>query len=109
MMSEIKRALMTDSDRLEIGKDFYPALQIGQLAVDARCENNDIGAYLLSWCVGLAMETSGRIACRFIVLDSEKNVVEFYRKFGFRMLKRQDKRTHPAMYIDILPTLKAER
>jgi hypothetical protein len=29
MMAEIKRELMGDEDRLEIGKDGHPALQIG--------------------------------------------------------------------------------
>lgn len=106
MMAEIKRELMSDEDRLEIGKDCYPALQIGQLAVDVRYEGNGVGTYVLDWCIGFAIRTSDRIACRFIVLDAEKDAVGFYEKYGFSMLKRQDRRTHPTMYIDVLPALK---
>ena len=105
LMANIRRESLDGDNKPEVGKGQFPALQIGQLAVDVKYEDNDIGTYLLDWSVGFALTTSDRIGCRFVVLDAERQVLDFYEKYGFRMIKRQDTRVRPTLYIDIISAL----
>ena len=100
-MAEIKRDSLSRTDRLRIGKDRYPAIQIGQLAVHVDYEDNDVGTYVLDWSIGKAMKISEEIGCRFIVLNAERDALGFYEKYGFRMLPKQDRRLYPFMFLDL--------
>jgi GNAT superfamily N-acetyltransferase len=100
-MAEIKRDSLSTKDRLQIGKDRYPAVQIGQLAVHVDYEDNDIGTYILDWSVGKAMKISEQIGCRFVVLNAEREAMAFYEKYGFRTLPKQDGRIYPFMFLDL--------
>jgi predicted GNAT family N-acyltransferase len=100
-MAEIKRDSLSRKDRLQIGKDRYPAVQIGQLAVHVDYEDNDIGTHILDWSIGKAMRISEQIGCRFVVLNAEREVMAFYEKYGFRMLPKQDSRIYPFMFLDL--------
>jgi len=100
-MAEIKRDSLSRRDRLQIGRDRYPAVQIGQLAVHVDYEGNDIGTYILDWSIGKAMKISEQIGCRFIVLNAEREAIGFYEKYGFRMLPKQDTRIFPFMFLDL--------
>jgi len=100
-MAEIKRDSLSRKDRLQIGRDRYPAVQIGQLAVHVDYENNDVGTYVLDWSIGKAMKISEQIGCRFVVLNAEIEAIEFYEKYGFGMLPKQDKRIYPFMFLDL--------
>ncbi|MGP8069410.1 MAG: GNAT family N-acetyltransferase [Candidatus Bathyarchaeia archaeon] len=57
-MAEIKRVSLSRKDRLQIGRDRYPAVHIGQLAVHVDYENNGVGTYVLDWSIGKAMKIS---------------------------------------------------
>jgi len=100
-MAEIKRDSLSRKDRLQIGKDRYPAVQIGQLAVHVDYEDNDIGTHILDWSIGKAMKISEQIGCRFVVLNAEREAMAFYEKYGFRMLPKQDSRIYPFMFLDL--------
>ena len=62
---------------------FYPCLLIGRLAADNKWRNLDIGTYLAEWSTGLVMELSEDIGCRYVILETKENKVDFYGKCGF--------------------------
>lgn len=99
--ADIRKEMMDFEDRPRIGKDHYPALQIGQLAVDEKFEGNGIGGFICRWVMGKALDLSKSVGCRFIILNAKRDVISFYKKNGFKMLKRQDKRREPIMFLDI--------
>ena len=76
------------AERLEQGTEdvhlrFYPCLLIGRLAVHNGWRHKDIGTYITEWATGLALELSGQIGCRYIVLEAKDSKVKFYNNIGF--------------------------
>ena len=63
---------------------FYPCLLIGRLAVDNKWRKLNIGSYLADWSTGLALEKSEEIGCRYVILETKENKVNFYKKCGFQ-------------------------
>jgi predicted N-acetyltransferase YhbS len=100
-MADLKRDRMELEDRLQIGVENYPALQIGQLAVCREHERQDIGTFLCYFCLGKAYRFSEEVGCRFLVLNAKRDVISFYRRFGFKLLPKQEKRDQPLMFLNI--------
>lgn len=100
-MADLKREKLTSSDRLQIGKENYPALQISQLAASQKLGDKDIGTFLCDFSLAKAYQLSESVGCRFLVLNSKKDVVGFYEKYGFRLLPKQEGRREPVMFLNI--------
>jgi predicted GNAT family N-acyltransferase len=63
---------------------FYPCLLIGRLAVANDWRKLDIGKFLSEWCIGLSLEFSEKVGCRYVALETRENKVTFYSKCGFQ-------------------------
>lgn len=100
-MADLRRKKMEAEDRLEIGRENYPALQISQLAVFERLQLKGVGTYLCDFCLDRAIKFSERVGCRFLVLNAIRKAIPFYEKYGFKLLKRQEKRREPVMFLNI--------
>jgi GNAT superfamily N-acetyltransferase len=100
-MADLRKEKMKSEDRLVIGKENYPALQISQLAVCVKFERKDIGTELCNFSLGKAYEFSEKVGCRFLVLNAKKDVIGFYEKYGFRLLPKQEGRKEPVMFLNI--------
>ncbi len=100
-MADLKKERMNREDRLPIGRENYPALQIGQLAVCSDLQGKDVGTYICDFCLNMAIELSERVGCRFLVLNAKRRVIGFYRKYGFRLLAGQEQRREPIMFLNI--------
>lgn len=84
-----------------------PALKIGRLAVDDRFLRRGLGTLMIAFATKIAerifLAYSG---CRFITLDAKRNndkskdVIHFYKRLGFQVLKERMKGTTP-MYLDL--------
>lgn len=61
----------------------YPVVLLGQLGVDREHRHKGIGSTMIKFCVGLAQELSGRIGCRYIVLQTSQDRTDLYRKLRF--------------------------
>jgi len=70
-------------ERENVSLRFYPCLLIGRLGVDNNYRHQDIGTYLTEWAIGLALELSEQIGCRYVVLEAKESKVKFYRDCGF--------------------------
>jgi len=76
----------------------YPALLLGRLAVDNRYRRRNIGHCICLWCIGLAKEIAKKIGCRFVIVVTRQSKVEFYRKCGFDICPRFERKEKVFMY-----------
>jgi len=97
-----------------------PALKIGRLCVDQRYERKRIGECMLVWAAHRVAHLNQNSACRFITLDAkrhserEKDSFHFYRRYGFRVLKKKGDTADPAlqrsgttpMYMDLYKVIR---
>ncbi len=82
----------------------YPAIKIARLAVDRRFTGYRLGTRLIDFTIALAQtKIMPHIGCRFLVVDSKKQAINFYIKQGFRILETEanKKATNPVMFVDL--------
>lgn len=77
-----------------------PALLIGQLATHKEHEGKGIGMSMVSWAVSVAAGLSKKVGCRMVALHPHEDVVGWYRKLEFEIIRRE--RGQDIMYFDIL-------
>jgi GNAT superfamily N-acetyltransferase len=72
----------------------YPALLLGRLAVDKGLRRKGIGTSLCEFAIGLAVDISERVGCRYVALHTLPNRVSFYTQeplsFVESSLERRD-------------------
>jgi GNAT superfamily N-acetyltransferase len=100
-MADVKTEKMEIGGKIKIRLESYPALQIGQLAIDKKFQGQGYGKKIIIWCMSQALEYSREIGCRLLVLNSLPSSVEFYHKCNFKQLKRQENRREKVMYLII--------
>lgn len=107
-MADLRKERMQAEERLEIGRENYPALQIGQIAVCRKYQSKGIGVFLCDFSLGKAYKFSEEVGCRFLVLNARREVISFYEKYGFKLLPRQEKRREPVMFLNIFSKRETE-
>lgn len=83
----------------------YPCLRIARLAVDKNFERKGIGRFLLLAAIGMAIDISNRIGCRYITVDSKPESISFYEKHGFKLIERYRSSEFPKMYLNMHPII----
>lgn len=87
----------------------YPAIKLARLAVDSKFERRGIGRFLLLASIGKAISICDSIGCRYITVDSKKEAIGFYEKYGFTMLKGDvHNSTFLSMYYNIQKVKRVE-
>ena len=82
----------------------YPAIKIARLLVDSRKRGQNLGTQLVDLAFGIAtLEIGPRVGCRFLIVDSKPEAVEFYKKRGFTLLDTQENRQRETliMFVDL--------
>lgn len=95
----------TEDVRYDYAK--YPAVKIARLAVDKRLRGIRLGEALVDLAIGVTRDiVCPHVGCRFIVVDSKQQSVEFYRRCGFILLDTDDNRARdePVMFMDMHKT-----
>lgn len=82
-MSSIEAKRIDKRYKKPIRLKSYPSLLIGRLAVDNELRKRGIGRYLCKWCIGFAIRLSDEVGCRYVILETNEEKVDFYRKCGF--------------------------
>ena len=104
------REIVADADEVNLTTDpayryrHYPAVKIARLAVDKSVRKNGLGKLLIELALGIAKDRiSPAVGCRFIVVDSKQEAVEFYQKRGFTLIgtEANRKRSDPILFIDL--------
>jgi GNAT superfamily N-acetyltransferase len=62
---------------------FYPCLLVGRLGVSNDYRKSGVGKYMLKWCVGMALDLSDTVGCRYISLETKESKNAFYSKCNF--------------------------
>ena len=81
----------------------YPSIKIARLAIDKRFERNGFGRYSIFAAIGLALSASDIIGCRYLMVDSKPESVNFYKKHGFKIIDKYKSNDFPRMYLDMYP------
>lgn len=61
----------------------YPAVLLGQMGVDKKYRHGGIALAICDFCIGLASEIGERIACRYLILQTTKDLIPLYDKAKF--------------------------
>lgn len=85
----------------------YPAIKLARLSVDSRFERKGIGKLLLFAAVGIALDVSNYVGCRYITVDAKQEAIKFYKKHGFIVVEKTRSKNEPTMYLNI-PTIVEE-
>jgi len=81
--------------------EYYPALLIGQLAVDKGFERQGIGSRLLQTIYGIAVELQDWIGVRFLLVNATPTSLPWWSRRGFTALRDQKDRKLPFLYLDV--------
>lgn len=79
----------------------YPCVRIARLAVDKTFERRGIGRFLMLAAIGMAIDVSSKIGCRYITVDSKPESVGFYEKHGFKLIDKYKDSDFPKMYLNM--------
>lgn len=90
-------------DGAEYRYDHYPAIKIARLAVTKNLRQSGLGATLVSFSIGAALDVSQNVGCRFVVVDAKQPSIAFYERQGFRMIDTEEnrQRQEPIMFFDL--------
>lgn len=79
----------------------YPAMLLGRMGIDKKFREKGLGRSICKFCQGLADVVSESVACRYIMLHTTLNKVQFYQKLGFVQSANPPKRGIVSMYMRI--------
>jgi GNAT superfamily N-acetyltransferase len=85
----------------------YPAIKIARLATSSKYQNRGVGFLMLGEVLTLTITLSRYVGCRIITVDSKRESVGFYEKFGFK--RATSKLSDPVhLYMDYHKLLEEE-
>jgi GNAT superfamily N-acetyltransferase len=104
--SEISAEDLVRADGLHFPYPTYPAVKIARLLVDERYRDRrfGFGRKLVNLAQGIATdEIAPSAGCRFVVVDSKAEAIEFYERCGFTLLDTPENRSRPEaiLYLDL--------
>ncbi|MBI1664010.1 MAG: GNAT family N-acetyltransferase [Nitrosopumilus sp.] len=83
-MSAISLQHLESNERIDLVTPLrYPAMLIGQLGVDKKFRDKGIGQQICNFCLGLAQDIGERVACRYVILQTNPDKMVLYNKMGF--------------------------
>lgn len=94
----------TIEDELDISSSIkysIPAVKITRLCVFDNFCNKGIGSILMTFANILAVVQQKKIGCRALIVDSKFEAIEFYKKFGFIEIDKEENSDTMFMVFDI--------
>jgi len=83
----------------------YPSIRIARLAVDKNVKKRGIGRFILLAAIGIAIDVSNKVGCRYITVDSKPESIGFYQKNNFKLIKQYMHNDFPKMYLNMYPII----
>jgi GNAT superfamily N-acetyltransferase len=102
--SEIRKEYANTEDCPEARRWNYPAIKIARLATDRRYEGRGLASGLIALVVGLARASlMPHVGCRFLVLDANREKIDFYKRRGFVLVDNEENLAspNPVMFMDL--------
>lgn len=93
-MSVIRKNELNDSEIVIDAKNInvYPAVLLGQFGIDKDFRGRDIGYWIIQHIIGLTRRLRKKIACRYIVLQTDSDHISIYNRFNFRSSKKSNQK-----------------
>ncbi len=94
----------TVDDKIDISSSIkysIPAVKITRLCVFDNFCNNGVGSILMTFANILAIVQQKKIGCRALIVDSKFEAIEFYKKFGFIEIDKEENSDTMFMVFDI--------
>jgi GNAT superfamily N-acetyltransferase len=81
------------SERGQIPYRFVGSLKLLQVAVSTAFQGRGLGTAAVEFAIQLAEEVRERVACRYVTLDAQPNLVDWYGRRGFvpNRLRQQER------------------
>jgi predicted GNAT family N-acyltransferase len=98
-MSSIPAKRMDKRSKELVSLKSYPSLLIGRLAVGNNWRRKGVGRYLCDWCLGIAMALSEKVGCRYVIVETDQNNVNFYENCDFKLGKELEEDKGKAMWM----------
>ena len=98
-MSSIPARRIDKRFKESISLKFYPSLLIGRLAVGNNWRRKGVGKYLCDWSLGVAITLSEKVGCRYVIVETDQNNVNFYENCDFKLGKELEKDNGKAMWM----------
>lgn len=95
-------AIDTTNGIEKFSESVYPAIDISKLAVAKKFQGRGIGEYILKVAIGKILSVSEDIGCRYVILDSVKDKVGFYKKYGFKIVDIYRNDEYKKMYLNMV-------
>ncbi|MDR2195843.1 MAG: GNAT family N-acetyltransferase [Gallionellaceae bacterium] len=100
--AQIERAFFPKTDQRN-RPDFFPALLLGQLAVDRRYQGRGYASSLMFFVLTTAVRLSAEIGCFCVVTHPlDEKVRAFYKAFGFEELPFDPARSMSVRMVDLV-------
>ena len=79
-----KKHIDIESQKENYVHNVYPAIKITRLAVHREYQGKGVGHALLYHALGAVYALQEYAACRFVIVDTKPDAIDFYKKIGFR-------------------------
>ena len=78
-----------------------PSLLLGHIARDVRYKSQGVGRIMVNWVLGKANSLADQVGCRFVILDSERDMVELYKRYDFELIPPEENAKTCTMFFDL--------
>jgi GNAT superfamily N-acetyltransferase len=78
-----------------------PGLLLGHMARDKRYKGKGAGQIMVDWVLSKASSLGDEVGCRFVILDSERDMVERYKGYAFELIPREPNDRTCVMFFDL--------
>ena len=80
-----------------------PSLKIGRLGIDKTYKGKGLGSIILEGIINDAIELNKKQACRLITVDTYRQALPFYERFGFQYITNKDEQKDVRqMFLDLM-------
>jgi hypothetical protein len=100
-MGSLKRGDLPAERKEEKPFRHVPSLLLGHIARDQRYKKKGAGRVMLDWVFSKASSLANEVGCRFVILDSERDMVELYRRYDFELIPPEDNGKTCIMFFDL--------
>jgi hypothetical protein len=78
-----------------------PSLLLGHIARDERYRCQGAGRVMVDWVLSKANSLADEVGCRFVILDSERDMVDLYEGYDFEAIPPEDNVKTCIMFFDL--------
>ena len=91
IMSQLLRTSHPELGKLS-SHSYVPGILISEMARHVDYRGLGVGKLMIDWVVSKAVDLSQYVACRLIIVESQEDKIEVYRRWGFEPIENFEER-----------------